>query len=109
MRYVQSLPPLVEPLPDSGEVRATAALKAAHPVGPRTLPPMIFRHHQPPVALPAINRRWVPRTAAQEGERRKQDRRLRNAPVLEDLRSHLDRRHHNQRKTDLATHVDDQA
>jgi len=110
MRYVQSLPPLVEPLPDSGEVRATAALKAAHRVGPRTLPPMIYRHHQPPpVTFPAINRRWIRRAAAQEGERRKQGRRLRNEPVLEDLRAHLDRRRHNQRKTDLATHVDDQA
>ncbi|TSA50239.1 MAG: hypothetical protein D4R48_01895 [Nitrosomonadales bacterium] len=109
MRYVQSLPPLVEPSPDSGEVRAAAALKAAHPIGPRTLPPIIYRHHQLPVALPATSRRWIPRATAQEGDRRKQCRRLLHEPVLEDLRAHLDRRRHNQRKTDLATHVDEQA
>lgn len=107
MRYVQSLPPLVEPPPGSDAPTAIAATAAAHRVGAqrdlRTIP-----HPQPTdIPVPPVQRRHAPRTNTVETERRTYSRRIKNEPVLKELRSVVDRRRHNQRKNDLTTAIDE--
>lgn len=107
MRYVQSLPPVVEPPPASDAPTAIAAAAAAHRVGAqrdlRTIPHP--QHTDLPV--PPVLRRHAPRTNSVENERRTYSRRIRNEPVLLELRSVVDRRRHNQRKNDLTTAIDE--
>lgn len=107
MRYVQSLPPIVEPVPDSGAVKPVAGTHATPRVRERTLPALVYHPHAPPPQAPAINRRVRPPAAA--GDRRRLCRRLRDVPVLLELRSGKDRRRRNQRRGDLATAIDEQA
>ncbi len=108
MRYVQSLPPPVEPVPDSGTVRAIAPAHATPRVRERSLPPLVYRPQAAPPQLPAINRRARP-LAEPGSDRRTRCRRLRNEPVLLELRSGINRRRRNQRRSDLTTVIDEQA
>lgn len=107
MRYVQSLPPIVEPLPDSGAVRPAAQVGAVAPVGLRSLPPLVFRHHQPAQIPAAINRRWVPRMNNGLVDRRVCCRRIHSSRILQELRSGTDRRTHCQRADDVTTAIDE--
>lgn len=107
MQYVQNLPPIVKPVPDAGDVKPTERVAAAHPVQERTLPPMIYRQHEEAPAEPAIRLRLAPRQATAGNDRRKVCRRVRNEPVLDELRAGTDRRHRNQRKSDLTTAIDE--
>lgn len=107
MRYVQSLPPIVEPAPDSGATRGIAHTAPVRPVSERSLPPLVFRQHTQQQATPALNRQVVPHSA--DNDRRKFCRRIRNDPVLLELRSGQDRRRRNQRRGDLTTAIDDEA
>lgn len=107
MQYVPSLPPLVEPVPNQGEVRAVAATAAVHRPEERTLPPMVYRLRSDHAPVPAVNRRSTPQSATVESERRKSCRRLRTLPILQELRSGVDRRRHNQRLNDITTAIDE--
>lgn len=105
MRYVQSLPPLVVPPPSSDAPTAVSPTAAAHPVGAQRELQTIVRAREKPV--PAVKRRRIPRADPEEAERRTYCRRIRNEPVLQELRAGVDRRRRNQRKNDLTTAVDE--
>lgn len=107
MRYVQSLPPIVEPVADSDAPRAVAHTAPVGPVSERSLPPLVFRPHTQQQATPALQRQVVPHAA--DNDRRKFCRRVRSDPVLLELRSGQDRRRRNQRRDDLTTAIDDSA
>lgn len=109
MRYVQSLPPEVEPVPDSGAIKPPWHVNAVHRVAERVLPPLVFRTPAETPTLPAIDRRQRPRPQAAANDRRKFCRRLQDAPVLQELRSGIDRRRRNQRKDDIITAIDEKA
>lgn len=83
-------------------VNRLAAVKAAQPVQSRTLPPLLVQPHTQHSPQEA-ERRHDPH---QQGERRIYCRRLQHLPVLVELRSGLDRRHHSQREGDPIEHVD---
>lgn len=105
MQYVPSLPPIGTPTPDSGAVKAVAHVAAIPGITEQTA--TAYRPLTNPAPLPAISRRWVPRPTMDETERRTYCRRIHDAPVLEELRSGMDRRRHNQRKSDLTTAIDE--
>ena len=107
MRFVPSISP-VTTSPDARQVRGLSAVKAVKPVQPRELTvPFIDRQapHQEAVHMVAQKRQGdVPLE-----DRRKACRRLSHQPVLEELRSGIDRRHHNLREGDVAEHIDIEA
>jgi hypothetical protein len=105
MRYVQSLPPIVEPAADSDAVTAVARAHATPPVRERTVPPLVYRPRSAHTVLPAINRRLLPHDV--QTDRRQFCRRVSNDKVLFELRSGTDRRRRNQRSGDLTTAIDD--
>lgn len=105
MQYVQSLPPVYTPAGPSGTVVAAQAVPGVEPVSPRTT-------SETPVRLdtqrPALEQAWEPRIyASVENDRRRVCRRIQHHPVLKELRSGIDRRRHNQRRSDLTTAVDE--
>ncbi len=107
MRYVPSLPPIVEPPQYDGAVKPAASTTALAPVQERSLPPIIFRQHRPAARPDAINRHWRPRADAAIPDRRLICRRTQDAQMLLDLRSGPDRRRHCQRKNDMTTAIDE--
>lgn len=108
MQYVQSWPPEVKPVPDSGAVKPKWRVIAVRKVAERILPPLIYRPPPETPAMPAINRYWVSRPPAMENERRKFCRRVNHeASVLQELRSGVDRRRRNQRRGDITTAIDE--
>ena len=110
MRYVQSLPPLVEPAAEETAVNAVAHVTAAHNVTEQHQALIAYRKHMGNAAeLPAINQSWVPRLDPIESDRRKFCRRLQNSPMLHELRSGKNRRLRNQRKGDITTAIDEKA
>lgn len=107
MRYVQSLPPIVAPQPDSLAVKPAAQAGAVTAVGERSLPPLVFRQAYRAAQPPGINRRWAPRAANALADRRLYCRRIRNRKPLQELRSGPDRRRHCRREHDIATTIDE--
>jgi len=107
MRNVQSPPPLVTPVPDDGSVKPAHRVAAAAAVRERTLPPVVYRPRGPTPPWPGISRQRVPRTTGPAGDRRRLCRRLIEQPVLLELRSGPDRRHHCQREGDITTAIDE--
>lgn len=112
MRYVPSLPPPITAPEETGEVHGLTAVRPAKPVQQRTLVPLVKQRFAPressaPVgqAVPA-NRKTDQRS---NEERRKYRRRVSQQPMLLDLRPGGDRRRHNQRITDIATSIDEEA
>lgn len=111
MKYVPSLPPVAAGAPEALDVHAMSGVKAAKPVQERTLPPLVMQRHAHSGAAPAElaghpERRHDPHV---QGERRTYCRRVEHLPVLVELRSGMERRHHTQRKGDATEHVDEQA
>lgn len=111
MRYVPSLPPPLTAPEDTGELQALAAVNPAKPVRQRTLVPMVkqnFAQREPAeaaqLAPPASQ---IERRAG--ADRRVYCRRVQHQPVLLDLRPGVDRRRRSQRKTDIATSIDEEA
>lgn len=101
MKFVPSLPP--PRITGAGGrlmVNRLTAVKAAQPVQPRTLPPLVV---QPHAQHPEAERRHERHL---QGERRTYCRRVQHLPVLVEFRSGLDRRHHAQREGDPMEHVD---
>lgn len=103
MQFVPIIPRYTNVVEDRLEVKRLAAVKAAKPVQPRTLPPLVtYAHERPPEGEPEQEER---RTPLQE-ERRSYCRRVKHLPVLAELRSSIDRRKHQQRGTDYPDHID---
>ena len=107
MRYVQSLPPIVEPPPDEGAVKAATRAGAVTPVAERSLPPMIYRERAFAAQQHGINRHWAPRADNAMPDRRKFCRRVQHQQRLLELRNGQDRRRHCQRKNDMTTAIDE--
>jgi hypothetical protein len=110
MKYVPSLPPPIVGAVDRYESRPLPRTQATHPVQQRSVPPLIFQHRRrEPVrnaGAVAVERRHDPHV---DGERRTYCRRSVHQPVLLELRSGIERRHHAQRSTDLTDHIDEEA
>jgi len=84
-------------------VSGLTSVKAAKPVQPRTLQPLVApqARHEPVRAL--AERRLDPHPG---GERRTYCRRIRRLPVLFELRAGLERRRQKQRAVDPTEHID---
>ena len=108
MKYVPSLPPVPTGERDALDVYAMARVKAAKPVQARSLPPLVTLPHARPETSPyldePVERRYDRHL---QGERRVYCRRVEHLPVLVELRSGLDRRHHKRRQGDTTEHVDE--
>ena len=108
MRYVSSIPPA----PTSPDTRQVGGLTAIHAVKAvaaveQTVPNVVpgAPHQQEAAPLFVLPRhRESPTT-----DRRKVCRRVSHQTVLVELRSGLERRHHNQRAGDIVEHVDEEA
>ena len=113
MRTFMHLVPII-PRPKTGveeslAVSGVAVIKPAKPVQERTLVLMrSFAHGQP---LQMISEAARPEKAqvSRQAERRIVCRRLHHPTILEALRSSIDRRRHQQRKTDVQLHIDAEA
>lgn len=106
MQFVPIIPRPRNLLEDRLEVKRLAAVKAAKPVQPRTLPPLVTYPREPQHRdNPELDRRQE----GARGERRIYCRRVQHLPVLEELRSAIDRRKNPQRGSDQAEHIDVEA
>jgi hypothetical protein len=102
MRFVQYLPPAIIPDLPADTVEAVTGVR---PIAPHEPPA------QPAARLdterPALEQPWTARPVGADQDRRKYCRRIRHEPVLEELRSGHDRRHRNQRRSDITTAIDE--
>ncbi|MBI3902173.1 MAG: hypothetical protein HY306_04420 [Nitrosomonadales bacterium] len=104
MKYVSSLPSISAPQ----QRRGTRALSGVEPARERILPPQeVERPHRQPESVPDEVREKERRYAGTiDTERRKCVRRIRQDPILFELRSGKDRRHGTQREDDRPIHID---
>lgn len=110
MRYVPSLPPPTLTGLGTREVRGVMRTRPIRPTRVRSNPeagvdygPAREPHAEEIVPVPAVEHRVV-----HPEERRVACRRVAHRPVLLDLRSRLDRRHHTLRGTDPTEHIDEE-
>jgi hypothetical protein len=105
MQYVQSLPPIYTPTGPTGTVVEAQAVPAVEPVTPRNMAQIPMRLD---TERPALEQAWEPRIfASLDNDRRRVCRRIQHNAVMQELRSGVDRRRHNQRSSDLTTSVDE--
>ena len=104
MRYAPSLPPPVTTVEDWREVRALSAVRRARPVQTPVQTVVTHPQHRAVEPPPAIDRR-VP----EHESRRKVCRRVLHQPMLEELRSGMERRKSRQRDGDDIDHIDEEA
>ena len=103
MRYVSSIPPVST----SSRTRQVSELTAVHAIKPVHAPiqpdTSIKLDSTYQVAIPVVeHREYIPAV-----DRRKICRRVKHQTVLVELRSGIDRRHHNLRNGDVAEHIDE--
>lgn len=110
MQYIQNLPlpPSLKELEDTKEVTMLTEIKPVKPAPKHTQPSPAFRsvtrsEHQHNLIKSFERRNIEPHLS----ERRKICRRIKTQPLLKELRSKVDRRHHKQRKTDITEHIDE--
>jgi hypothetical protein len=109
MRYVSSIPPAATS-PNTRQVTGLAASQAVSPVHAHVLPPTYVEQHSVKVNPDPVPHTFVPKQEiVPTEERRKACRRLLHQAVLIELRSGIDRRHHNLREGDVAEHIDIEA
>lgn len=110
MQYIQNLPlpPSLKGLEDTNEVKKLIEIEPVKPAPERIQPFLVFRpftrSEHPNNLIKPLERR---NTEPHLGERRKICRRIKTQPLLKELRSKVDRRHHKQRKTDITEHIDE--
>jgi hypothetical protein len=109
MQLVPIIPQPRVGVEDSLEVQGIAAVKRSRPVQERTLPPLVTHSPAPPsqVVVEVYGKEGPQRT--QLAERRIICRRLHHLSILEELRSAIDRRKHNQRNANFQLHIDEKA
>jgi len=99
------------PGPVTKEGLEVKALSRANPTRhdqEHTLAPLIVKQHAPLKVIPDLAKLQDKRHDKHfYGERRTYCRRFEHLPVLEELRSGIDRRQHRQREGDAAEHVDE--
>ncbi|MBI3222137.1 MAG: hypothetical protein HYZ46_03470 [Nitrosomonadales bacterium] len=111
MRYTSGVAPAVTPVAGD-ELKRVAGIRPVKPVGARPNTPGVTEQpaHQHPVPpLPEAEQHEAGRRAYLGTERRLIVRRIRHQPVLLELRSGMERRHHNLRDGDIVEHIDVQA
>jgi hypothetical protein len=102
MRYAPSLPPVTS----NTETRQVTGLSSVYAVKPiRAREPVSLANSTPQAAVLPV-RQQAQRVMRFE-DRRKYCRRVSHLPVLVELRSGIERRHHNQREGDMVEHVDE--
>lgn len=106
MRFVPSVsPPTTSP--DTRTVRGLSATHAIKPVHPLEQPvPYVENNAARQQTVNPVERQY--RNVPQE-DRRKACRRVHHQHVLIELRSGIDRRHHNLLEGDVAEHIDETA
>ncbi|HXU92649.1 MAG TPA: hypothetical protein VFP33_03235 [Gallionella sp.] len=117
MRYVPSPPPPTLTGLGSREVRGVMRTRPIRPARIREHPEVavdLGAAHEPlpaapPALLEAAPAPVVEHRTIHPEERRVLCRRVGHQPVLFDLRAGLDRRRHNQRRTDIKEHIDEEA
>lgn len=110
MKYVPSISPPTTAPRDSFGVKALTRIKSVKPVQERTLPPLITLRHKHPEALPDTSPHDERRHAEPlQEERRTYCRRINHQPVMEELRSAIERRRHKLRGSDSTEHIDEEA
>jgi hypothetical protein len=108
MQLVPIIPQPKTGVEASLEVTGVAAMKPAKPVQERTLPPLLSYAKERPVQIANEIKQHKTREVARQTERRIVCRRLHHQPILEELRCAIDRRRHQQRRTDLRLHIDEE-
>lgn len=108
MQLVPIIPQPRVGVEESLEVTGVAAVKSAKPVVERTLPPLLsYAHKLPPYTPPQISQHEK-RQVTQLQDRRLVCRRIHHLPILQELRSVIDRRRHKKRSTDYQFHIDEE-
>lgn len=108
MQLVPIIPQQIIGVEETLAVKGIAAVKPAKPVAERTLPPLVTHGHELPLHTPREINQQEKRQVTQLEERRLICRRIQHLPVLEELRSAIDRRRQKQRSTDLQLHIDEE-
>ena len=111
MRFVPSISSASRS-PDARQVMGLSAAYAVKPVHPGEHPLAYVEHLKahPELTHPIEqDHRHVPVEIVPVEERRKACRRVSHQHVLIELRSGIDRRHHNLREGDVAEHIDETA
>lgn len=112
MRYVTDIPPVATKGPNSRQVTGLTAALAVRPVHPGEHPvPYVeqLKAHQETVHSIEQQQRKLPVENVPVEDRRKACRRVSHQAVLIELRSGIDRRHHNLLEGDVAEHIDIEA
>jgi len=110
MKFVPIPPPAPTAPRDELEVEALAAVKAAKPVQPRSVPPLVVQHRMRSKESPDTSGQQNSRQEVRvHGERRTYCRRIEHLPEFVELRAEFDRRQHNRRGDDVTEHVDEKA
>lgn len=107
MQFVPIIPRPVVELEDHRQVSGIAGVKRTKPVQERTLPPLASYPRESSHDAVETGRREQ-RYDAEQADRRLFCRRIGHLPVLEELRSAIDRRKRNQRNTDFQLHIDEE-
>lgn len=108
MQLVPIIPQQTFSVEDSLEVKGIAAVKPAKPVEERTLPPLVTHGHELPTHASSGISQHEKRQLAVQVERRFVCRRIQHLPILEELRSSVDRRRHNLGGADFQLHIDEE-
>ncbi len=90
------------------EVAGIAAVKASKPVEARTLPSLVSYTHERPEQKYLEKNQHKEQLMIRQEDRRSYCRRLQHQTIMEELRSSIDRRRHQQRKTDVRLHIDEE-
>lgn len=112
MRFPVDPPPAVGVTENPYDIQEPNAIPAVRPVGPPLAQQRLFprRPRQAPAAAPEPPRPAPPPYERRSGEdRRKEERRKVNLPVLVDTRSGIDRRRTKRRADDPTTRIDEKA
>ena len=90
------------------EVTGVAAIKPAKAVQERTLPPLLSHVNEQSVHIVSEVKQHKTREISRQAERRTICRRLHHQLILQELRCAIDRRRHQQRRSDLRLHIDEE-
>ena len=109
MKYVPSLSPPITVPGDRLRANALARVRPAKPVQARTVPPLVthpLRQHE--TSQEQIQHEERRHAEPLQEERRAYCRRVSHQPVMEELRSAIERRRHKQRGADSTEHIDEE-
>lgn len=109
MQLVAIIPQAKVGIEETLTVSGVAAMNPPKPVQERTLPPLLTYAHEQPVQTINETKLPVQRQVTRQAERRSVCRRVSHRSILEEIRSSIDRRKHQQRGTDLKLHIDEEA